>query len=140
MAKNFVSISRARFAKLHARLKKLEQGDNVPKIGGMRLSSFLVADAALADDKSDPKPIRTKRIVLLIAGDFTTKPENLSGSLKLKTNLGYQADEYVLLQIRLDKLVKEYIPTASVSSAEATACEKVSDCVTLVNKKTTIPV
>jgi hypothetical protein len=140
MAKNFISISRTRFAKLHTRLKKLEQGDNVPKIGSMRLSAFLVADAALADDKNDPKPIRTKRIILLIAGDFTTKPENLNGSLKLKTNLGYQADEYVLLQIRLNKLVKEYVPAASVSSKEATDCEKVSDCVTLVNKKTTIPV
>lgn len=140
MAKIFVYISKARFAKLHAKLKKLEAGDNASKIGNMRLYTFLVADAAFKDDKDDPKPIRTKRIILLIAGDFTTKPENLNGSVKLKANLRYQADEYTLLQKRLDKPVKEYLPITRVSKKEATDCEKVPDCVTLVNKKTTIPV
>jgi hypothetical protein len=137
MAKKMVRISTAKFALLHAKLKTLETENHSLKIGNKNLSRFLLENSELeSDDSADPKPVRTKRRILFIAGDYTTSPNDLQGSLKLKLNLGYGSGEYALLQVSLNKLVKEYKASAKISAAEANACEKVSDCVKLVNTKT----
>jgi hypothetical protein len=138
MKKNIFSINGNKFARAHARLKKFEKENGAITIGGLSLSSYLLSHTSFVDDKTIPKPIRTKRRILHIAGDFSTKPEELAGSVKLKTNLQYGALEYSLLQVDLNKLVKEYVSSASVSKSETDVCEKVSDCVKLVNDKTTI--
>jgi hypothetical protein len=138
MAKKMVKISAASFARLNAKLRAFETENAPIKIGKKNLSSFLIenAEAELEEDAEDPKPIRTKRIILHIAGDYTTSPNDLRGSLRLRLNLGYGDDEYALLQTRLDKLVKQYKSSASISATETNDCEKVSDCVKLVEEKT----
>ena len=134
MAKHKIKLSASAFRKLHAKLKKIESANSNHTIDGWNLSSFLIANAA-ADDKTDPPAIRTKRIILQIAGDFTTKPENLKNAVDLVKHLLYGDDEYSLLQMRLDSLVKENKSTASVSDSEASDCGTVGDCVDLVDSK-----
>jgi len=78
--------------------------------------------------------VATKRIILEIAGDDTTDPSTLGESLKLRDNLQYGDNEYVLLQIRLDEYVKSCNKDASVTPAEVNACTTVGSCVDLVKK------
>jgi hypothetical protein len=134
MAKHKIKLSASAFKKLHAKLKKIELANPNHTIEGWSLSSFLLANTAV-DDKNDPPAIRTKRIVLQIAGDFSTNPANLDNRVRLARDLLYGADEYSLLQMRLDALVKEYKSSASVSESEANDCVKVGDCVNLVDSK-----
>jgi len=138
MKKTPFFIDDAKFAKLHAAVKSFEAKNGSIKIGKLSLSSFLLANTSVSNDRNDSKPVRTKRRVLHIAGDFTTDPSTLSGTIKLKANLHYGNDEFALLQIQLNKLVKEYLSSASVSKTEADKCETVADCVKLVNAKTAI--
>lgn len=132
-----VGISQTKFSKLHAKLKAFEKKNGPIKIGNSSISNFLLEHSEFEEDLEEPIQIRTKRIILRIAGDYTTSPNDLKGTDKLKSNWGYGDDEYALLQIRLNKLVKEYKDSASISKTEANDCEKVSDCIKLVNDKTT---
>ncbi len=132
--KKKILIKPADFKKVHAKLKKLESKDPSLKINGLALSHFLLANTSF-DDKADPPEIRTKRIILQIAGDFSTKPEDLKDNIKLGINLLFGDDEYTLLQMRLNALVKEYKPTASVSDDETNDCVTVGDCTKLVKSK-----
>ena len=136
MKKSTLSIKTSQFAKVHAKLKKFDTENKALKIGNMSLSNFLVANMDSQDDAGESKEVRTKRIILHIAGDFSRDPQTLQNSIQLKSNLGYGDDEYSLLQIRLDKLVKESNKTAGTSPAEINNCAKVGDCVSLVNAKT----
>jgi hypothetical protein len=122
------------FIKVHSKLKKLESKDQSMKINGIPISSFLTANSSFGDN-ADPPEIRTKRIILQIAGDFSSKPEDLNDNIKLKINLLYGNDEYSLLQIRLNSLVKEYKKTASMTNDETNNCSSVGDCTRLVNSK-----
>ncbi|MBL0183748.1 MAG: hypothetical protein IPP96_16265 [Chitinophagaceae bacterium] len=134
MAKHRISLKPGDFKKLHAKLKKLEVADPSLKIGNTLPSNFLIANA-VADDQTDTPEIRTKRIILHIAGNFTTKPETMGDEIDLTINLLYRSDEYTLLQMRLDALVKEFKASASISSSEATGCSTVGDCTALVDEK-----
>lgn len=122
------------FKKVHSKLKKLEANDNSLKINGLSISSFLIANLSI-DDAVDLLEIRTKRIILQIAGDFSSKPKDLKDSIKLKINLLYGDDEYSLLQMRLNSLVKEYKKSARISDNETSDCTTVGDCIELVNSK-----
>jgi hypothetical protein len=139
MKKITFTMSTANFAKAHKKLKQFEIDNDPIKIGSSNLSSFLLSTIRF-DDSQDSKIIRTKRRILHVAGDFGTDPSTLQGSIDLKTNLHYGDTEYLLLQVQLDRLVKEYKSTASISKTEMDASEKVKDCVKLVNDKTTIPI
>lgn len=134
MAKKQMLLNVTDYKRIRQLLKKNAVVAKAMKIGGNSITSFLVA-AITHDDKSDTPEIRTKRIILEIAGDFSTDPATLQNALDLAKNLIYGDDEYSLLQIRLNRLVKEYKRTASVSEDEATNCSTVGDCVTLVNDK-----
>jgi hypothetical protein len=136
MAKKMVRISEAKFAKVHSKIKAFERKNGPIKVGAISLTNFLFANSEFPGEETESKPIRTKRIILRIAGDYTTSPNDLKGSIKLKSNLKYSGDEYSLLQTRLDKLVKEYKLSASASTAEVSDCEKVIDCIKLVDTKT----
>lgn len=122
------------FNKVHSKLKKLESKDKSLKINGIPISSFLTANSNI-EDKADSPEIRTKRIILHIAGDYSSRPEDLKDNIKLKINLLYGDDEYSLLQIRLNSLVKEYKKTARVTNDETNNCSSVGDCTKLVNSK-----
>ncbi len=132
--KNNLKFKISDFKKVHSALKKFEIKDSSLKIKGFPISSFLIANSII-DDGNDSPGIRIKRIILHIAGDFTSKPEELNETIKLKINLLYSDDEYSLLQIRLDSLVKEYKNTASVTEDETNGCITVGDCTKLVNSK-----
>ncbi|GAB2838716.1 hypothetical protein [Ferruginibacter profundus] len=134
MAKHRITLKPGDFKKLHSKLKKMEASDPSLKIGNQLLSDFLIANS-LADDKTDTAAIRTKRIILHIAGNFTTKPETLNDNIDLVQNLLYGDDEYTLLQMRLDILVKEFKSSASISSSEAGDCSTVGHCTALVDSK-----
>lgn len=127
-------IKSADLRKIHAKLKKFEADNGSIRIEGMSLSQFLLAKVSF-DDRDDPAVIRTKRIILHIAGDYSSKPEDLADNTNLEENLLYGSDEYSLLQIRLNLLVKEYKPTSGVSDDEVGDCETVGDCTELVESK-----
>ncbi len=129
-----LTIKPADFKKVHSKLKKLESEDNSLKINGLTISNFLLANTSF-DDKDDLPEIRTKRIILQIAGDFSTKPEDLKDNIKLRINLLFGDDEYSLLQMRLNSLVKELKPDASISDDETNNCTTVGDCTKLVKSK-----
>lgn len=133
MAKN-ISMKTSDFKKLLKKLKGLEEMNPSAKIGKFATSKFMIA-AANPDDIADSPEIRTKRIILQIAGDFDTNPATLSNSLSLKLNLQYGDDEYSVLQMRLNKLVKSIKASASIDDDETGDCKIVKDCVTLVNDK-----
>jgi hypothetical protein len=122
------------FNKVLSKLTELESKEARFKINGTPISSYLTAHASF-DDKADSPEIRTKRIILQIAGDDSTKPEDLKDNIKLKINLLYGVDEYAILQMRLKSLVKEYKKTADVTKVETDNCSSVGDCTKLVNSK-----
>lgn len=132
--KRKITIKPADYKKVHATLKKLELKDASLKINGLPLSHFLLANTSF-DDHADLPEIRTKRIILQIAGDASSKPEDLKDNIKLRINLLFGDDEYSLLQTRLNSLVKEYKAAAGVSENETDDCTTVGDCTTLVNAK-----
>ena len=134
MAKHRITLKPGDFKKLIAKIKKMEAADSSLKIGNASLSSFLIANS-LADDQKDTPEIRTKRIILHIAGNFTTNPETLQDGINLRLNLLYGSDEFTLLQMRLDTLVKEFKASAGISSSEANDCSVVGDCTALVDSK-----
>lgn len=134
MAKHRITLKPGAFKKLHAKLKKMEATDPSLKIDNTLMSNFLIANA-LTDDQTDTAEIRTKRIILHIAGNFTTKPETMGDEIDLTINLLYGSDEYTLLQMRLDVLVKEFKASASINISEATGCSTVGDCTALVDAK-----
>lgn len=134
MAKHRIILKPGAFKKLHSKLKKMEAADSSLKIGNTLLSNFLIGNT-VADDQKDTAEIRTKRRILHIAGNFTTKPETLRDNIELVKNLLYGDDEYTLLQMSLDTLVKEYKASASISSSEAGDCTTVGDCTGLVDSK-----
>jgi hypothetical protein len=136
MRKSSISINPSKFAKIHATIKKFEKENKAIKIGKMSLSNFLVANTDILTPVTENIETRTKRIILQIAGNYSKDPQKLQNSVQLRGDLGYGDDEYYLLQIRLDKLVKEYNKTAGINSTEANDCEKVGDCVSLVISKT----
>lgn len=132
--KRKLTIKPTDFKKVHSKLKKLEAKDKSLKINGIALSHFLLANTSF-DDQSDLPEIRTKRIILQIAGDYSSKPEDLKDNIKLRINLLFGDDEFSLLQMRLNSLVKEYKPTASISDDETSDCTTVGDCTKLVKAK-----
>lgn len=134
MSKRKLNFRASDIKRMHSKLKKMEKKDPSFKINGLPVSSFLIANLR-ADDAVDTPEIRTKRIILQIAGDFSTKPIDLKDNVKLKINLLYGDDEYSLLQMRLNSLVKEYKAGASVSDDEAGDCVTVGDCTELVDSK-----
>ena len=136
MRKPSISIKASKFARIHAKIKNFEKENKAIKIGKMSLSSFLVANTEFLSPVAESKEVRTKRIILQIAGNYSKDPQTLQNSVQLKSSLGYGDDEYYLLQIRLDKLVKEYNKTTGISSTDVNRCEKVGDCVSLVIAKT----
>jgi len=134
MAKQQMLLNVSDYKRLRKLLKSNPETAEKMKIGRNSIKQFLIA-AVTHDDQSDPASTRVKRIILEIAGDFNTDPSSLQNSLDLAKNLMYGDDEYSLLQIRLNKLVKEYKKTASVSEDEAANCSTVGDCVSLVDGK-----
>jgi hypothetical protein len=120
--------------KIHAKLKRFEADNGSLRIAGMSLSHFLIAKVSF-DDQDDEPEIRTKRIILHIIGDYSSKPEDLPDNTNLVDNLLYGDDEYSLLQIRLNLLIKEYDPTSGVSDQDVISCETVGECTTLVDSK-----
>lgn len=134
MAKHSITLKAGDFKKLLLKLKKMEAADPSLKIGNTLMSHLLIGNT-LTDDKKDTPEIRTKRIILHIAGNFTTKPETMGDEIDLTINLLYGSDEYTLLQMRLDVLVKEFKASASINSSEAGGCSTVGDCTALVDSK-----
>lgn len=134
MAKYRITLKPGHFKMLYLKLKKIEAADPSLKIGNASLTDFLIVNS-LSDDQKDSPEIRTKRIILHIAGNFTTNPATLKDGIDLVQNLLYGSDEYTLLQMRLDTLVKEYKASASISSSEAGNCSTVGDCTQLVDSK-----
>lgn len=132
--KKKITLKTADFKKVYTQLKKLESKGDIFKINGLSLSGFLIASATF-DDHDDTPEIRTKRIILQIAGNSSVKPENLPDHIKLGLNLLYGDNEYSLLQMRLNALVKTYNTKESVSDNETSDCVTVGDCTVLVNSK-----
>lgn len=122
------------FKKVHSALKKLEASDKKVKINGLSISDFLIANLSI-DDETDSPVIRTKRIILQIAGDYSSNPAELNDNIKLTLNLFYSDNEYSLLQMRLNSLVKEYKKTANITDDETIDCATVGDCTELVISK-----
>lgn len=133
MKKNQFKLKTTDFKKIVLELKEVEKHTALPKLNGLDLSKFLMANLNLP--KGDNVSIRTKRIILQIAGDFDSDPNDLADEMKLVKNLLYGDDEYQLLQIKLDLLVKEYKKDASIADNEASDCATVKDCLDLVNAK-----
>lgn len=134
MKKFKVEISWQDYQKLHAKIKELETAGKTAKIGKRKISDFFLARTTFTD-AGESIDIRVKRIILIIAGDTTSEPSTLGDTLSLKLNLQFLSNEFSLLQIRLDRLVKEFKSTAKVSNSEASNCKTVKDCIDLVNKK-----
>jgi hypothetical protein len=124
-----IKISHANLAKIQKALKKNSSTLNEIRIGNQSLSKFL--HNAISIESESPE-LNTKAIILEVAGDHTTDPHDLPLTINLQLNLHYEDDEYALLYIRLNNLVKEYKPTASLKKSEVNDCETVEDCVDLV--------
>lgn len=135
MPKHFIGMKPSHFKKALSIIKKLEKNNGPISVDGSTLSSFLLANAHPINDSHDPVDIRTKRRILITAGDFTSNPASLQRAVKLKENLQYGPDEYIMLQSRLDALVKEYKKTAAITADEAGEWETVGDCVDTVEEK-----
>jgi hypothetical protein len=134
MAKQKFQISASALKKLYAALKKQETKNTKTQIGKMKLRHFLIANVSSLS-KFETATSETKQIILNIAGEFSTKPDDLKDSILLKDNLNYRDDDFSLLQSQLDQLVKKYKSSASVSSDETNKCKTVGDCTKLVNAK-----
>jgi|GEM_PF-5597379 len=88
-----------------------------------------------ATAKNEPHDVAVKRMILQIAGDFSTEPGSLRESLSLRDNLQYKDNEYSLLQIRLNSYVKTQRKDSLISAEEVNGCNKVGDCIDLVEGK-----
>lgn len=132
--KKKLTINPSDFKKIHTQLQKMEAKNKALKINGLSLSNFFIANVSF-DDFYDSPEIRTKRIILQIAGNSSIKPENLPNDIELATNLLYGENEFSLLQMRLNNLVKSINSSKSISQNETDKCETVGDCVQLVNTK-----
>jgi hypothetical protein len=129
MDKHNIRIPASSYKKLYKKLMKYGI-----KIGGMSVRNFLVAHS-IVEDTGNPPDIRTKRIILHIAGDFDSEPAELLNWVNIETNLLFSFNEYSLLLKRLNHLVKEYDKSARISAKEVQACKTVSDCLDLVTSK-----
>lgn len=125
MAKRYIKFRADHFKKIRLLLK--ETGNN-------KLYREIMGSAFLEDESSNIVT-KTKKIILYIAGDFTSDPDELQNEIDLKDELNYQDDEYSILQMRLNKLVKEYNDDESIDEDETNECDTVGDCVKLVQSK-----
>lgn len=125
MAKRYIKFRADHFKKIRLLLK--ETGNN-------KLYREMMGSAFLEDESSNIVT-KTKKIILYIAGDFTSDPGELQNEIDLKDELNYQDDEYSILQMRLNKLVKEYNDDESIDEDETNECDTVGDCVKLVQSK-----
>jgi len=125
MAKRYIKFRTNHFEELRSLLKESGNNELYRKLMG---SSFL-------EDENSNVITKTKKIILIIAGDFNSEPNLLQDEINLKDNLNYQDDEFSILQMRLNKLVKQYKDSASVDEDETNDCETVGDCVELVQSK-----
>lgn len=125
MAKRYIKFRADHFKKIRLLLK--ETGNN-------KLYREMMGSAFLEDESSNIVT-KTKKIILYIAGDFTSDPDELQNEIDLKDELNYQDDEYSILQMRLNKLVKEYNDDESIDEDETNECDTVGDCVKLVQSK-----
>lgn len=125
MAKRYIKFRAHHFKKIRLLLK--ETGNN-------KLYREMMGSAFLEDESSNIVT-KTKKIILYIAGDFTSDPEELQNEIDLKDELNYQDDEYSILQMRLNKLVKEYNDDESIDEDETNDCDTVGHCVKLVQSK-----
>lgn len=134
MKKEQIKLSASAFDAILKQLKKIESTSKSAGIKDFPLSRFMMAHADFADEHH-PAELRTKRIILQIAGDLESDPNGLEPDIELRTNLLYGSAEYSLLQLRLDLLVKEYKSSAKISSSEVSDCDTVKDCTDLVTSK-----
>lgn len=125
MAKRYIKFRADHFKKIRLLLK--ETGNN-------KLYREMMGSAFLEDESSNIVT-KTKKIILYIAGDFTSDPGELQNEIDFKDELNYQDDEYSILQMRLNKLVKEYNDDESIDEDETNECDTVGDCVKLVQSK-----
>jgi hypothetical protein len=86
-------------------------------------------------EANEPAAVTVKRIILNIAGDFSTEPSALQESIDLRRNLQFKDNEYRLLQIRLDEFVQTKKEGATVSTDEANGCSTVGDCISIAESK-----
>lgn len=132
--KKKLEITLSDFAKLHRQIKKFEEKNGPIQIGNQKLEHFLLTRTSFADHGLTPE-IRTKEIILQVAGNYDIKPEDLKDNVNLKDNLLYNDDSYSILEMRLNILIKGYKKDAVIDDDEMTGCDNVGDCVKLVDDK-----
>jgi hypothetical protein len=129
MNKYRISIDAVSYRKIHKKLSNY----NI-KIGGTSIRTFMIANA-VPEDTSFAPSIRVKRVILHVAGDMDTRPEELENETDLVHDLNYKHVEFLLLRKCLDRLVKEYDADLKISAAETDMCTTVQDCLELANSK-----
>lgn len=73
--------------------------------------------------------------VIAASGKTGLTPNDILREDNLKINLDYSSDDYDILQIMLDKYVKNIKPGSFINSAEINKCDTVGNCIDLVKKK-----
>lgn len=133
MAKSKITIKKSDLSKLHKAIKKLEK-DSDRRIRGYKASGFLIAATDFESAEADV-PLEVKTIILHVAGDFDTDPETLKDKINLTVNLLYDEDEFSILAMRLDRLVKKHNKEEEVTDEEVNECKTVGDVLKMVNEK-----
>jgi len=137
MAKKNFTIPASALKKLHSFFKKHEAKNVNVQIGSMKPSNFLVSviDPIRTRSAAPNISYEVKQIVLYVSGDFSTDPDILPDSTKLKENLNYNDSDYSVLYDKLDALIIKYNPSSGTTSTDVYKCKTAGDCVTLVNSK-----
>ncbi len=83
-------------------------------------------------NEQEPVPIQVKRKIISAGHLAGTTPETLAESSNLSSDLLFESNEYALLCLKLQKLVFEKKPEATLSCSQVSACETVQECIDLV--------
>jgi hypothetical protein len=86
-----------------------------------------------AFELSDDVSLQVKRAILNVKGNNSTDPSTLLDGLELAANLLYSGNDFIVLAIKLNKLISDN--SKKITVAEMRKCKTVGDCVTLVNCK-----
>lgn len=126
-------IEAADLQKIIKQLQILEQQFELNTIEGLPPSLFL-RSAIQPYEQAESIKSRVKTIILHIACDFRTQASQLSEKLDLKTHLLFSKEQYTLLFLKMNELVREQDPELRISIKEIRECRTVGDCVHLVER------
>ncbi|MGH2666514.1 hypothetical protein [Flavobacterium sp.] len=110
---------------------KLLQEENHKEV--RKLMSKYLTTLSHFDTAEGDISFKVKRVILNVKGNYSTDPNQLMELLNLKKNLLYNANDYIMLAIKLNEFIVS--PDSKITMAEMNKCKTVGDCIALVNKK-----